>query len=81
MISSPFLRCLQTAMCVAGVFDFQSVGLSNGLCELLSPSCDVTHDPILPIPDLESHNVALNDSSLHLPLPDYPEQMFSAYRR
>ncbi|XP_062519314.1 ubiquitin-associated and SH3 domain-containing protein A-like [Corticium candelabrum] len=81
VISSPFSRCLQTAMCISETLGSQSVGISNGLCEVMNPNCYVTRRVILPTPQLESLNVTLDDSGIDCPLPHFPEQFRDAFHR
>lgn len=80
MMSSPFLRCAQTAMCIAGVFNIASVGLHNGLCEFLSPTCGIRKAPDVPTRNRRDYYVKMHDLSL-APLPDYPEDARAASYR
>lgn len=58
-----------------------SVGISNGLCELLNRSCQVNRKPTFPSPYLDAEDLSMNSSGLDTLLPDFPEHQIHAYHR
>ena len=79
MISSPFLRCLQTAAQVSRELGLPGVRTCNGLCELVSSGCHMKGRPEVPCLE-EAEGIAITgiDSA---PLPEFPEEVDVALAR
>ena len=82
VISSPFLRCLQTATNFSKAMGLESIGIANGLSEVINDSCSIHEQPIVPSPTIEKEGVAsLNDAGIVCPVPNYRESFGEAFRR
>ena len=79
MISSPFLRCLQTAAQVSRELGLPGVRTCNGLCELVCSGCHMKGRPEVPCLE-EAEGIAITgiDSA---PLPEFPEEVDVALAR
>lgn len=72
VISSPFLRCLQTATHAYSVLGVEGLHTCNALCECLVVGNDMTDTPAVPaLQDATDTTILSLDSE---PLPDYPEK-------
>lgn len=79
VISSPFLRCLQTATHAYTVLGLPGLHTCNMLCEVLLPDNNMTCTPEVPvIQDVEDTVFLSLDSE---PLPSFPEQIKACYVR
>ena len=81
MISSPFLRCLQTAQQACNALELPGVHTFNGLCEIVAPGCNMRGPPEVPaMADVEACGITLTsvDSS---PFAEYPEKVADAIAR
>ena len=72
VISSPFLRCLQTAQQVAEALGLKGIVTCNALCELLTPGCNIVSTPEVPGDDIHKFNIRIDQLDSQ-PLPAYPE--------
>ena len=81
VISSPFLRCLQTAQQACNALELPGVHTFNGLCEIVAPECNMRGAPEVPaMADVEACGITLInvDSS---PFAGYPEKVTDAIAR
>lgn len=81
VISSPFLRCLQTAQQACNALELPGVHTFNGLCEIVAPECNMRGAPKVPaMADVEACGITLInvDSS---PFAGYPEKVTDAIAR
>ena len=81
VISSPFLRCLQTAQQACNALELPGVHTFNGLCEIVAPGCNMRGTPEVPaMADVEACGITLIsvDSS---PFAEYPEKVADAIAR
>ena len=79
VISSPFLRCLQTATHAYTALGLSGLHTCNLLSEMLLPGNDMTETPAVPATEDVEDTVFLSlDSS---PLPPFPEERNACYTR
>ena len=81
IISSPFLRCLQTAQQASRALGLPGVHTFNGLCEIVAPGCGMRGTPAVPaMEDVQDGGITLlsTDSS---PFAEYPESVTDAITR
>ena len=81
VISSPFLRCLQTAQQACNALELPGVHTFNGLCEIVAPECNMRGPPEVPaMADVEACGITLTsvDSSSFA---EYPEKVADAIAR
>ena len=78
--SSPFLRCLQTAMQASLALGIQGVHLSKYLSEILTTECGMTGIPDVPCDDIDSYGVSIIESDSR-DFPAYPEKATEAILR
>ena len=72
VISSPFLRCLQTGMQITRVLGQSGVITCNALCELLVPGSNIMGTPKVPGNDIEKYDIIIEQQDTR-PLPSFPE--------
>ena len=80
MISSPFLRCLQTAQEVCKAIDSPGIITNNTICEVLTPGAKMTEAPKVPAEDLSFFAINIVQFGSD-PMPDYPEELSDARKR
>ncbi len=80
VISSPFLRCLQTAQESCRALNLPGIIINNSVCEVLSPGSKMKAPPEVPLQDLSLYSISIvqHDS---LPMPSYPETSQQAIAR
>ena len=81
MISSPFLRCLQTAQEACTALGLPGVTTDNRICEVLASSFGVHCAPVVPGPDIDSKYKVNIIQKHEEPLPGYPEDVDDALKR
>ena len=79
VVSSPFLRCIQTATHAYMTLDLPGLHIWNSLCEFLSPMCAMTSTPAVPATEEAENTVFLSLDSE--PLPKFPETREECYAR
>ena len=79
-MSSPFLRCLQTAQRISEVLNVPGLHTCNSIVDPFSSQCGVEEQPVLPAPDVADLgiNVAVRDTSA---LPKFPERTRDGVKR
>ena len=80
MISSPFLRCLQTAQSVCNATSIMGIITNNSLCEIMTPGAKMKSAPVVPAQDIDSFDITVLEYD-HRPLPNYPETVNEALER
>ena len=81
MISSPFLRCLQTAQPVCDALDLPGVTTCNGIVDVINSHCGIHEQPEVPYEyDVAESGIKVlsYDQS---PLPMYPERTKTGLKR
>ena len=80
IITSPFLRCLQTAQLISEVLRLPGLHTCNGIVDILNGSCGIREQPVVPASNIAELgiNVASTDGSK---LPKHPERTFDAIKR
>ncbi len=81
VISSPFLRCLQTAQQVCDALELPGMSTCNGVVDIISVHCGIHEQPLVPhLPDVEREGIKLLSVDQN-PLPKYPEKTKSGLKR
>ncbi len=80
VISSPFLRCLQTAQEACRSLQLPGITINNSVCEILSPGSNMKESPKVPRPDLTPYGINILQYDEN-PLPKYPETTQEAIAR
>ena len=80
VISSPFLRCLQTAQESCRALNLSGIIIDNSVSEVLSPGSKMKAPPEVPLQDLSPYSISIvqHDSN---PLPPFPETSQQAIAR
>ncbi len=75
MVSSPFLRCLQTAHQICGVLDIPGIHTCNRIVDVLNGhACGIYEKPEVPVlSDVEKEGISVVKYD-DTPLPPYPER-------
>lgn len=80
VISSPFLRCLQTAQEACRAIGLPGIVINNSICEVLSPGSKMRTSPVVPASDITSYGISILEYD-EKPLPQFPETTFKAIER
>ena len=80
VISSPFLRCLQTAQEACRALALPGITINNSVCEILSPGSKMKGPPEVPRADLTRYGIKILESDDN-PMPKYPETIQEAIAR
>ncbi len=81
IISSPFLRCLQTAQQISDALELPGVSTCNGIVDVLSSHCGIHEQPQVPHQaDVDRIGVKVLSYDQD-PLPKYPEKTKVGLRR
>ena len=81
IISSPFLRCLQTAQQISDALELPGVSTCNGIVDVLSSHCGIHEQPQVPHQaDIDRIGVKVLSYDRD-PLPKYPEKTKSGIKR
>lgn len=80
IITSPFLRCLQTAQQISEVLSLPGLRTCNAIVDVINDHCGIHQQPVVPALDTASLgiNITTVDSSA---LPTYPEPSREGVRR
>ena len=80
IISSPFLRCLQTAQEMSQVLNLPGLHTCNSIVDIVSDCCGMHQQPLVPASNVEELgiNIASRDTT---ELPKYPENEDNAIKR
>ena len=82
-MSSPFLRCLQTAQIISEVLNVPGLHTCNSIVEPFDSHCGIKEQhvqPVLPTPDVADLgiNIAVRDTTA---LPKFPEKTEDGVKR
>ena len=80
IVTSPFLRCLQTAQQISEVLSLPGLHTCNAIVDIINDHCGIHQQPVVPVSDTASLgiNIASVDSSK---LPTYPEKTREGVKR
>ena len=80
VISSPFLRCMQTAQQICHALQLPGIHTCNGIVDVLNGHCGIHEQPEVPASDVAKYgiNVLVYHNE---PLPKYPERTRDGLKR
>ena len=80
IVSSPFLRCLQTAQQISDVLSLPRLHTCNSIVDVLSNHCGIHEQPAVPASNVAELgiNISSRDTS---ELPRYPEKTRDGVKR
>ena len=73
VVSSPFLRCLQTGQIVCDALQLPGLVTSNDVMDVLNSSAFIHWQPEVPADDIASHGIKVSSLDTK-PVPRYPEK-------
>lgn len=80
MVSSPFLRCLQTGEVICEALHLPGIETCNRIVDVFNSSAMIHQQPVVPASDIASYGIKVlccDDT----PLPRYPEDTVSGLKR
>ena len=80
MVSSPFIRCLQTAQPICDALGLPGVITCNGIVDVFSHHFGIHEQPVVPADDIADHGIRVV-SSHNEPLPTFPEHFKDGMNR
>ncbi len=80
MVSSPFLRCLQTAQHICDALKLPGMSTCNGMVDVLTPNFGIYQQPVVPAEDIAELGIKVLVHHQD-PLPTYPERFKDAMER
>ena len=80
VITSPFLRCLQTAQQICKVLSLPGLHTCNRIVDVLSSHCGIYEQPVVPNPGIAAQGVQIVELDTSK-LPKYPERTREGIRR
>ena len=80
IVSSPFLRCLQTAREICTVLHLDGIHICNGIVEELCGECGIHQQPEIPAKDVSQQGINIVELDMS-PLPKYPEKTKQGLQR
>ena len=80
IVSSPFLRCLQTAQLISDILHLPGLHTCNSIVDVFSDHCGIHEQPAVPVSNIADLgiNIAHTDTS---ELPRYPEKATDGVKR
>ncbi len=80
VISSPFLRCLQTAQHICDALQLSGMSTCNGIVDVLSPSFGINQQPEVPADNIAELGIKI--LTFHQePIPTFPEYFRDGIKR
>ena len=80
IISSPFLRCLQTAQKICNSLELPGLTTCNGIVDVLSSHCGIHEQPIVPADNIADSGINVLVFH-HEAIPKFPEQTRDGLKR
>ena len=80
VVSSPFLRCLQTAQQICSSLQLPGLTTCNGIVDVLSSHCGIHEQPLVPADNIADYGIKVLTWH-HEPIPKYPERTRDGLKR
>ncbi len=80
VVSSPFLRCLQTAQHICDGLELPGMTTCNGIVDVLAPSFRIYQQPVVPAEGIADLGIKVLFYHQE-PLPTFPERFKEAMKR
>ena len=80
VVSSPFLRCLQTGQEVCKAIGIDGLITCNGLSEVMTFGAKMISAPIVPIDNLDTYGIIVLEYDIK-PMPPFPESLDQSLER
>ena len=80
IVSSPFLRCLQTAQQISDVLSLPGLHTCNSIVDVLSDHCGIHEQPVVPASSVAELGINISNMDTS-ELPRYPERARDGVKR